>query len=235
MPLSDKAKRKIARARFPRARKAWEKVKNKVPNVAAGGAGGAAAGAALGKYFPVVGPAIGAAVGGVGGALAGGLHEGNVGKEIKEGIFGTDVEQAPTVTPEQQNILKYLQDLGVQGLQNPYAGFAPIAQQAQNQFYQETVPSLAHRFTSLGNASLSSPSFASAVGGAGANLQTDLAALQSGYGQQNIGQILQMLQLGLQPQFQNMPGQPGLFPQLLSNAGNLYQGYQTQQLLKQLA
>lgn len=133
---------------------------------------------------------------------------------VKAGIGGTPegVEQYSTVTPEQESVLKFLQQLGVQGLENPYGGFAPLAQQATNEFYQQTVPSLAHRFTSLGNASLSSPDFASQLGQAGAGLQQNLAAQQAEYGQQNIGQILQMLQLGLNPYTENVfrPAQTGL-------------------------
>lgn len=133
---------------------------------------------------------------------------------LKEAIGGRpeSIEQFSRLTPEQESVLRYLQQLGVAGLQNPYGGFAPIAQQTTNEFYQQTVPSLAHRFTSLGNASLSSPDFSSALGQAGAGLQQNLAAQQAEYGQQNIGQILQMLQLGLNPYNENIfrPAQPGL-------------------------
>lgn len=135
---------------------------------------------------------------------------------VKEGggkALGTpdQIQQHSLVTPEQQNILQYLQQLGVQGLQNPYGGFAPIAQQATNQFYQQTVPTLAERFTSMGNGALSSPLFASQLGQAGAGLQSDLASQQAQYGQQNIQQLLQMLQLGLNPQVENIfrPAQSG--------------------------
>lgn len=153
-------------------------------------------------------------------------------------LFGNKggVEQYSTVTPEQQNVLKLLQQMGIQGLENPYAGFAPIAQQAVNQFNQQTVPSLAERFTSMSNASLSSPSFISQLGQAGAGLQQDLAAMQAGYGQQNIQQALQLLQMALQPQSENVyrPRESGLIQHLLGAAPNFYQSYQMGNALKNL-
>jgi hypothetical protein len=146
------------------------------------------------------------------------------------------VEQYSTVTPDQQNVLQLLQQLGIQGLQNPYAGFAPIAQQAVNQFNQQTVPSLAERFTSLGNGALSSPAFASQLGQANAGLQSDLAAMQAGYGQQNIQQALQLLQLALRPQSENLhkPRESGLVQNLLGAAPSFYQSYQMGNILKSL-
>lgn len=143
-----------------------------------------------------------------------GVKEGG-GKVLSPFVGSPDaIEQVPTVSPEQKSLLQYLQQLGIQGLENPYGGFAPIAQQSINQFNQETVPGLAERFTSMGNGSLSSPLFASQLGQAGAGLHQDLAAQQAQYGQQNIGQILQMLQLALNPQSENIfrPGQSGLIP-----------------------
>lgn len=64
----------------------------------------------------------------------------------------------------------------------------------------------------MGDASLNSGAFAHRLGQAGAGLRSDLAAQQSQYGQQNIQQLLQMLQLGLHPQSENIyrPAQQGL-------------------------
>lgn len=131
-----------------------------------------------------------------------------------------EVQQFSNVSPEQLNVLRYLMALGGYELNNPYEGFEPIAQQAQNEFNQQTVPSLAERFTSLGNSSISSPAFASQLGQAGAGLQQNLAALRSDYGQQNKNQALQMLQLGLNPYTENVyrPATPGLGRQFI-NAG----------------
>lgn len=125
------------------------------------------------------------------------------------------IEQFSPYSQSQQNIFDLLGQLGLSQLQNPYQGFEPIQQQAMNQFQQEIVPTLAERFTSLGNNRLSSGAFASQLGQAGAGLQGNLAALKSQYGMQNRNQALQTLGLGLTPQYQNqfMQGQPGALAQ----------------------
>lgn len=175
-----------------------------------GALGGAASGAALGNIIPGIGTAIGTGIGAVGGGL-GGLFGG--------GKKGT-VKQVPTVNPQQQNILNYLLQQGQQGLQNPYAGFDALSQQARTQFNQQTIPSIAERFTSMGNASLSSPAFASQLGQAGAGLEEALAALQSQYGLKNQQSALSLLALGLSPSFQNIyrGSQPGFGENLFSGA-----------------
>lgn len=178
-----------------------------------GALGGAGAGAGIGGIIPGATPvtaAIGAGIGGLGGGLAGLFGGGEKG----------GVKQSPTLNPEQMNILQFLLQQGQQGLQNPSAGFGPIARQARNQFSQQTIPSLAERFTSMGNNSLSSPAFASQLGQAGAGLEEALAALQSQYGQQNQQHALSMLALGLSPSFQNFyqGSQPGFGENLLSGA-----------------
>ena len=126
------------------------------------------------------------------------------------------VHQLPTQTTQGANVLQQLLSMGSQGFKNPYAGFEPIAQQARNNFSQQTVPLLAERFTGIGGG-LSSPAFASQLGQAGAGLNANLAAQQSQYGMQNINQLLQMLQLGLTPQFQNFEtkGQGGFLESII--------------------
>jgi len=186
-----------------------------------GALGGAGAGAAIGSAVPVIGTAIGAGIGALGGGLAGLFSGGKKGK----------VKQVQTLNPQQQSILQYLLQQGQQGLKNPSAGFAPIAQQARSQFNQQTVPSLAERFTSMGSNSLSSPAFASQLGQAGAGLEEALAALQSQYGMKNQQQALSMLALGLSPSFQNFyqGSQPGFGENLLAGtlqaAPSFYQSY----------
>lgn len=186
-----------------------------------GALGGAGAGAGIGSAIPGIGTAIGAGIGGLGGGLAGLFGGGEKG----------GVKQAPTVNPQQDNILKFLLQQGQQGLQNPYAGFNPLAQQARTQFSQQTIPSIAERFTSMGNASLSSPAFASQLGQAGAGLEEALAALQSQYGMKNQQNALSLLALGLSPSFQNFyqGSQPGFGENLLSGtlqaAPSFYQSY----------
>lgn len=130
-------------------------------------------------------------------------------------------------TPEAQSALSFLLGQGRQNMQDPYAGFEPIAQRARSQFNQQTVPGLAERFTSMGDNALSSGAFASQIGQAGAGLEEGLAALQSQYGMQNRQMSLQELLGGIQPQFENMyqpreqSGFEALLPHILQLIGKL--------------
>lgn len=121
------------------------------------------------------------------------------------------VAHIPQFTQEQLPVLSQLMQSGLGQLQNPYGGFEPLEQQARTNFAQKTVPSLAERFTSMGQNRLTSPLFATQMGQAGAGLEQNLAAMKSMYGMQNRAQGLDMLQMGLTPQFQNlkMAAQPG--------------------------
>ena len=199
-----------------------------------GGAQGALGGAGTGAYFGSAIPGIGTAVGGGLGGLLGGLG----------GLFGGGQKdrfsQTPRFNPEGQQALSMLIQQGTNKLSNPYAGFEPIAQQARSNFQQQTVPSLAERFTSMGGGALSSPSFASQLGQAGAGLEQALAAMQSQYGMQNENQGMNMLAQGLTPSFENnyQPGSSGFGENLLSGvmrAGfNHHQASQLMNLLKML-
>jgi len=133
---------------------------------------------------------------------------------FKQWFGGTpeSVEQYSEQNPQQQSVMKLLQMLGLHGLQDPSAGFDPIENQARSQFSQQTVPSLAERFTSMGSGNaLSSGTFASQLGQAGAGLEGDLASQRAQFGQQNMQQLLQMLQLGLGGKNENIhrPRQEG--------------------------
>jgi hypothetical protein len=119
-------------------------------------------------------------------------------------LFGTPagIQQVPRYNQQQQGARQQILSQSMQGLQNPTKGFEPIAQQARSQFNQQTVPSLAERFTSMGgygSGALSSPAFASQLGQAGSGLEEGLAALQAQYGLQNQGQLMQLLGMGLSP------------------------------------
>lgn len=116
----------------------------------------------------------------------------------------TQVASTNKFTQQGQNALSQLLSGGLQGMKNPYQGFDPIEQRARSQFSRNTIPSIAERFTSLGDNALSSGAFASQLGESAANLEEGLAALRSQYGLQNRGQLLQELGLGLQPQFENL-------------------------------
>lgn len=124
--------------------------------------------------------------------------------------------QAPRYSPTQmqfleQQILPLLQaQLGQQGQQIQNLNFGPIREEAQRRFAQETVPSLAERFTSLGGArdrtALSSSGFGRLVGSAGSQLQSQLGAMEQMFNQQNYGlqqnYLNMLLTAALQPQFE---------------------------------
>lgn len=113
---------------------------------------------------------------------------------------------------------------GMPGSQNvPQNSFAPIAQQARQQFNTQTIPGLAERFTAMGGGQRSS-AFQGALGQAGSGLESSLAALGSEYGQRQQGldqQLLgQLLNYGMMPSFENAytPRQPGFLESTASGA-----------------
>lgn len=123
------------------------------------------------------------------------------------------VKQLQRFTPQQQSLFELLQNLGMQGLQNPNQ-LDPISQQAQKNFQQNIIPSLSERFTGSTGGAQSSPAFASQLGQAGAGLAGDLAASQR-------SQLMSLLSLGLTPQYDNyiQEGQPGFLSQLAPALG----------------
>jgi hypothetical protein len=149
----------------------------------------------------------------------------SIGKKIKGFFKGTkpEFQQIPTQTPQGMQALQQLLESGLGGLQNPYEGFDPIAEEAIEEFHTQTVPSIAERFSSLGTGgSQRSSAFSQSLGNAGAGLSKGLAALKAQYGLQNRNALLSQLQLGLAPQFQTIhdPGKPGFF----KNIGNYLAG-----------
>ena len=96
----------------------------------------------------------------------------------------------PRYTQEQTQILNNLAQMGAQN-----ADFGNIENRARSQFATQTIPGLAERFTSMGGGQRSS-AFQGALGQAGADLESQLAAQRAGFGLQQLG-------LGLQPQFES--------------------------------
>lgn len=101
-----------------------------------------------------------------------------------------------------EDILGQLRGMGIQGLQNPTQGFDPIEKSARRGFEQDTIPLLAQRAASLG--STNSSGYRNSLTRAGTNFDLGLNAQRAQFGQQNIGQLLQMLQLGLKPSTENI-------------------------------
>lgn len=185
---------------------------------AQGGLGGAASGAALGSFAGPIGTAVGAGVGGLAGLLGGGLA-----KDKKPW------EQSPNkYNPAQQQALDMILAQSSQGLQNPRAGFDPIANLARKQFQTQTVPGIAERFSAIGSGGAQkSSAFQSLLGSAGSDLEAQLAALGANYGLQNRAGLLGQLQLGLNPQTENIyfGQQPGFGNQLLKTGGDITGSY----------
>lgn len=107
------------------------------------------------------------------------------------------------LTPQQQeaftsilsNVLGQVQQGGVQmpDVSLPAASFEPYAQKARTQFAQETVPTIAERFTALGGQR--SSAFPQILGQQAAGLEESLAALGSGY---DLQRAMTQAQLGMQ-------------------------------------
>jgi hypothetical protein len=132
-------------------------------------------------------------------------------------LFGTPerTQQFQLKTPQQQGLQN--QAIGGAGnlLQRLLSNtgnidFAPIAQEARNQFQTQTIPGLAERFTAFqgGQGGQRSSAFQGALGSAGAGLERGLAADASRFGlQQNQQQqnLLNMLfGVGQQQSFENL-------------------------------
>jgi hypothetical protein len=134
--------------------------------------------------------------------------------------------QSPNMyAPQQQMALNQMLQMGMKGMQNPSAGFEPIANQARQQFQQQTIPSIAERFTGgfgIPGASSAqrSSGFAQTLGSAGAGLESQLAGQQAQFGQESMGNLLRMLMMGLEPQTQMayQPEQASGLMQLLGGA-----------------
>ena len=98
----------------------------------------------------------------------------------------------------QSALPQLLSSLGNQG------GFAPIAEQARSRFFGDTVPTLAERFSGLGSGGQRSSGYQESLASGAGQMNTDLAAMESQYGQQRNQQLMQMLGMGLTPQQENM-------------------------------
>lgn len=126
-------------------------------------------------------------------------------KGLKEQLFGTDdrVQQFANRTPEQMAAQNQLLQLAMQQLQGNKFDFAPIQQEATQNFQRQTIPSIMERYK--GGA------LNRALASAGKDLDTGLASLKSQHALGQQGLNLQQLGLGLAPQFENafINGQEG--------------------------
>lgn len=140
------------------------------------------------------------------------------------------VQKIDTYTPQQQELLKKISGLIPQGLANinlpgQQSNFAPIEANTRRQFAENTVPTLAERFASLGSGgSLNSSAFANSLSSAGSGLEQELASMRQQYGLQEQGMqnqnLFNLLQQGLSPQFAAgiVPGQDSAIRNLWNKA-----------------
>lgn len=167
------------------------------------------------SLFALISSLIGGA-----GALANTINSGKRNRQqpMQGGQAPEGVLQIPRFNQQQNDALMQLLSMGLQGYQRNPASFAPIAQNAQNRFSNEVIPSLAERFGGLN--SRRSGAFEGVLSGAQRQLQENLGAQEQGFNQQNRGQLLQLLQLGLQSPFESIykKRQPGFFENVATSA-----------------
>lgn len=130
------------------------------------------------------------------------------------------MQKIPTASPQQMAASQQALQTAMAGLKPGSFDFGPIEQQARRGFQQKTLPSIAERFTAMG-ASPSSGGLYQALSQAGSDLEGNLAAMRQQYGLQQQGLLQNLLQTGLQPQFQYayQPGQQGFLSSLLAPLG----------------
>jgi len=128
-------------------------------------------------------------------------------------LFGAPEQerQFQRFTPDQQSALDQLLQ---QGLQD--TDLSGVEDLARKRFQEQTIPSIAERFTAMGAGGQASSAFQSAHGRAGSDLEAQLAALRPQAGFQKLG-------MGLTPRFDTgfTPAQPGLAQGLSGGIGRL--------------
>lgn len=121
-------------------------------------------------------------------------------------------------SPEQQGALNFALQNAMKGLGNTPFNFDPFEKQAREGFAQQTVPTIAERFTAMGSGP-DSGGFNRAIAHAGKGLDTDLAALKSNYNLQQQHMLQNLLGIGLSPQYEAYyrPGDEGFLKSLAQN------------------
>lgn len=131
--------------------------------------------------------------------------------------YGSQIHQLPKFSPQQISTMDQLRNMGLSGIQNNKFDFAPVEQQARQDFERKTIPSIAQRFSNVGG--IGSGAYGRQLGQAGQDLETNLAALRQGYNLQQQDFSKNLLGLGLQPQFDTKieAAAPGLAQTLPGN------------------
>lgn len=128
--------------------------------------------------------------------------------------------QIPRFDQKQQQAIMQILQMALGGLQPNQFGsqFNPIADEARTQFSQETIPSIAERFTALGGeGGQRSSAFAQTLGQQGAQLESGLASEKARFGLAQQGLLQQLLGQGLTPMYET--ALQGKGPGFLSSVG----------------
>jgi hypothetical protein len=136
---------------------------------------------------------------------------------MQQGGLPQGALQIPKFNPETMQGLQQLLNMGLGGWQQNQPNFGPVKQNALDTFNRDIVPSIAERFAGT---SRRSSGLEGALGAASAGLSSNLGAMEQGFNQQNRNQLLQLLQLGTQPQYESVykTRQPGFGENLAVNA-----------------
>lgn len=134
---------------------------------------------------------------------------------ISELLMGTPggYEQVPLgYSPEQLDATKLALDKWRTGIQNPSAGFEPIAQAARNKYQETVLPTLMERI-GVGGLGGAKSAYAQTIAQGARGLESDLAAQQAQYAQGNMSNLNNLLSMGLTRQYDTNINKriPGLF------------------------
>jgi len=110
-------------------------------------------------------------------------------------------EKIKKFDPQRESAFDDILQQALSGLQAGGGDFGPIAERETKRFHEDTLPSIAERFTGMGSGGAQrSSGFLDALSRGGTDLSTNLAALGSQHGLQRQSQLMQLLGMGLTPQ-----------------------------------
>lgn len=138
---------------------------------------------------------------GVGGIVGLGGRGGGGGGGRFIGEMPAQKEKIGKFEPDQLSILKQLLTQGFESI-----GGTGIDDLARKRFSEDTIPSIAERFTAMGSGGQRSSAFQGTLGRAGSDLEAQLAAMGQQRGMQKLG-------MGLQPRFDTAysPASQGMY------------------------
>lgn len=138
---------------------------------------------------------------------------------------GSKTEQFKRFTPEQEDLFQKAIGGGRENIGDAFNYLSNILSQdpekmaaferpTRRAFEQQTLPTIAERFSSMG--AQQSSAFGQQLGQAGRELEENLATMRAGQGQQALSQLQQLLGFGGTPQFENVyfKRQPGFLENL---------------------